>query len=310
MAEKCDVAIIGGGIAGLTAGLYAARLGLTTIVLERMMAGGQVINIEKLENYPGFPEGVPGADLGASIQEQASHAGADVRFTEVEGLKLGESYRVVETSDGLLEAKTVIIASGSSLRKLGVPGEEEFFGRGVSQCASCDGNFFANLPVAVVGGGDSALDEALVLTNYASKVTVLHRGKQFRAQGALQREILGHPKVEVRWNTVLEEILGQEEVKGIRVKDVAAGKATEEQVSGVFVFVGLEPNTKFLKGVVPLDGAGHIPVNLWMETTVPGVLAAGDLRQHSARQLASSAGDGATAAIAAGRYISSRSWPG
>ena len=308
MADRYDVAIIGGGLAGLTAGMYAARQGLKTVILERMMAGGQVFNVEKLETFPGFPDGVGGAELGPTVQDQAIKAGAEFKMAEVDALALKDPYRSLQTSEGQIDAKAVIVAAGSALRKLGVPGEEEFFGRGISQCASCDGNFFQDQVVAVIGGGDSALDEAMVLTEYASKVLIIVRGKQFRAMKAAQELVLAHPKVTVRWNTVVEEILGEESVTAIKLKDVASGDGRQESVSGVFVFVGLEPSTKFLQGIMPLDPAGHVPVNLWMETKVPGIYAAGDLREHSARQLVSAAGDGATAALAAGRYIASRSW--
>ena len=308
MPDRFDVAVIGAGLAGLTAATYAARFGLKTVVLERLMSGGQVINVEKLENFPGFPQGVSGAELGPLTQEQATGAGAEFQLTEVSGLQVQEPYRVVETADGALEAKAVIVAAGSALRKLGVPGEEELLGRGVSQCASCDAAFFVDQVVGVVGGGDSALDEALVLTDYASQILIFHRRDQFRAQNIAQERILDHPKIEVRWNTEVEAILGEETVSGVRIKDLTTGNTNEEPVEGMFIFVGLEPNTRFLQGVVPLDNAGHIPVSLWMETEVPGIFAAGDLRQHSASQLVSAAGDGATAAVAAARYISGKSW--
>lgn len=308
MAERYDVAIIGGGLAGLTAGMYAARQGLRTVILERMMAGGQVFNVEKMETYPGFPDGIGGAELGPNVQDQATKAGAEFKMAEVDSLTLKDPYRSLQTSEGEIIAKAVIVAAGSTLRKLGVPGEEEFWGRGISQCASCDGNFFQDQVVAVIGGGDSALEEAMVLTEYASKVLIIVRGKQFRGVKAAQDLALSHPKIEVRYNTVVEEILGEDNVTALKLKDATTGKEHQESVSGVFTFVGLEPNTKFLSGVLPLDGAGHIPVSISMETEVPGIFAAGDLREHSARQLVTAAGDGATAALAAGRYIASRSW--
>lgn len=310
MADTCDVAIIGGGLAGLTAGLYTSRYGLKTIVFEKLMPGGQVLNIGKLETLPGFPQGVSGIDIGTNAQDQAIKAGADVRFTEITGIELREPYRVLHTGDGDVQAKAVILAGGSRLRKLGVPGEDDFFGRGVSQCANCDGGFFTEQTVAVVGGGDSALDEALVLTEYASKILILHRGTRFSAQQVLQDEVQHNPKIEVRWNTVVEEIIGTKEgVSAIRTKDTSTGTVAQVDVTGVFVFVGLEPNTEYLQSVLPLDKAGHVPVNLSMETPVPGILAAGDLRQHSSRQLISAAGDGATAAVSAARYIGGRQWP-
>lgn len=243
MVEQCDVAIIGAAFAGLTAGVYAARSGLKMVILERLMVGGQVLNVEKLETLPGFPQGISGAEMGPSIQKQVSEAGADLRLAEVVELKSAAPYWVVSTGDEVLKAKAVIVATGSTLRKLGVPGEETFEGRGVSECASCDGGFFMDQVVAVVGGGDSALNEALVLTDYASKVLLCHRGPRFSAQQAIQRHVLDHPKIEVRWNTVIEEIIGPDEATGIRTKDSVTGKTNEEALSEVFIFVGLEPDT-------------------------------------------------------------------
>lgn len=306
MAQVYDVAIAGAGLAGLTAALYAARQGLKSVVIERMMPGGQVVNVDRLETYPGFPDGIPGIKLGPAVQDQAIKAGAEMRFAEATGLERRGPLWALRTPDGDVEATAVILAGGSTLRTLGIPGEAEFLGRGVSQCADCDGYFFANQTVAVVGGGDSALDEALVLTEHVAKVLVLHRGIQFRAQGATQRRLLGHLKVEVRWATVVEEILGGESVTAIRTKDVASGQSSVVPVSGVFIFAGLVPNTQWVKDVLPLDAAGHVPVDLWMQTPMPGIFAPGDLRQHSARQLIAAAGDGATAAIAAGRYVRQR----
>jgi len=309
MTAQYDLVVIGSGTAGLTAALFGARYGLRTLALESLMAGGQTLNAERIENLPGFTEGISGAEFGARLLEQAMDAGAEFQMTEATALRLEEPYRVVSTGNGDYTTKAVIVAAGSTLRKLGIPGEEELSGRGVSTCASCDGPFFQDQVVAVVGGGDSALEEAEVLTQFASQVILFHRGETLRGQKVLQDRVLALDKVRVLGNTVVEEILGEEGVTGVRTRDMVTGEASQVDLSGVFAYVGLEPNTRFLRGTIPLDNAGHIPTDLWMATEVPGVFAAGDIRQHSAAQLVTSAGDGATAAIAAFRYIQGRAWP-
>ncbi|MBI4232889.1 MAG: FAD-dependent oxidoreductase [Chloroflexi bacterium] len=308
MPEQYDVVVVGGGLAGLTAGLFACRYGLKTALVEANIPGGQIINAEKIENFPGFPQGIAGAELGPQVQEQAMQYGLDLKLAEAARLVLRDPYRVVETSEGPIQCKAVVVAAGSSLRKLGIPGEEEFYGKGVSHCATCDGPFFANEVVGVVGGGDSALDEALSLTQFASRVLLFHRRDTLRAQKVLQGRVLAHPKVEVRWNTRVTAIHGDSQVRSVAVQDTRSGETSQAPLSGMFIYVGLEPNTRWLQGAVPLDNSGHIPVDLWMQTPVAGVFAAGDIRQHSAAQLVTVAGDGATAAIAAYRYVSGRTW--
>lgn len=308
MASEYDVLVIGGGLAGMTAGMYAARHGLSVGVVERMMGGASIINVEKVENYPGFPEGIMGADLAAMTQEQAMNAGAEFVMGEVSGISGQGGYHVVDSDAGELRAKSVIIAAGSTLRLLGVPGEEEFMGRGVSQCATCDGPLYSGEVVGVAGGGDSATDEALVLSQYADKVLLFHRRDELRAQQALVDRVLADPKIEVVWNTVIDEVLGENTVSGVRTTNLATGEQGVRELSGLFVYVGLTPNAGFAEGMLQTDGGGHIPVNVSMETAVPGVYAVGDIRQHSSSQLVSAAGDGATAAIAAWRYISGKSW--
>ncbi len=309
MNEQYDVAIVGGGAAGMTAGLYASRAGMRTVVLERLMPGGQVINAEKIENLPGFPEGISGPDFAMSIQDQATRYGAEVELSEVSELRRDEPFWRLACYGEDVRARSVIVAGGSTLRRLGVPGEERLHGAGVSYCATCDGAFFADQVVAVVGGGDSALDEAAVLTEFASRVIVFHRRDSFRGQRVLQERALSHPKVEVRWNTVVDEILGETQVEGVATTDVTSGETTRVDLAGVFIYVGLEPNTEYLRNVVDLDKAGHVPTDIWMRTAQPGLFAAGDIRQGSAAQLVSAAGDGATAAIAAQRYVESGYWP-
>ena len=298
-----DVVIIGGGAAGLTAGIYTCRAGLKTLMLERLMPGGQVINAENIENFPGFPDGISGAEIGPLMQQQAMKYGLQIQLGEVDELeKEGDSWRVSAWGQEHT-GKAVIIAGGSTLRKLGVPGEEELFGAGVSYCATCDGGFFINQTVGVVGGGDSALDEALVLTEYASKVLLFHRGDVFSGEQVLIDRVLSNPKIEVRWNTTVSEILGDGQVQGMSIVDELTGETSRIDLSGVFIYIGLDPNTGYLQDLLPLDNAGHIPTDIWMNTDARGIFAAGDIRQNSAAQLVSAAGDGATAAIAARRYL-------
>jgi thioredoxin reductase (NADPH) len=308
MASDYDVLIVGGGLAGMTAGMYASRHGLRTGIVERMMGGASIINVEKVENFPGFPEGIMGADLAAMTQEQAMTSGTEFVMGEVSGISASGDYHVVSSDSGNLQAKVVIVAAGSTLRLLGIPGEEEFTGRGVSQCATCDGPLYSGEVVGVVGGGDSAADEALVLAQYADRVLLFHRGNELRAQQELVNRVLADPKIEVVWNTVIEEVLGENTVSGVSTTNLATGEKGARELSGLFVYVGLSPNGNLVDGLLDTDASGHIPVNVSMETALPGVYAVGDIRQHSSSQLVSAAGDGATAAIAAFRYISGKSW--
>ena len=303
MANDYDVLIVGGGLAGMTAGLFAARHGMSTAIIEKMMGGAQIINIEKIENFPGFPQGIAGAELAPAVQEQAMDAGMEFIMGEATTVSRDGDYKVVSTDGGEYRARAVIVAAGSSLRALGITGEEEFYGRGVSHCATCDGPMFMGETVGVVGGGDSAVDEALTLTEYAGKVFLFHRRDELRAQQVSQERLLGNLKIEVLWNTVVETVLGEDTVSGVRARNVVTNLESVIDLTGLFVYVGLEPNSQMVSTLVKLDRSGHIPVNLSMETSVPGLYAVGDLRQHSVSQLITSAGDGATAAIAAFNYI-------
>ena len=287
----------------MTAGMYAANYGLSTGLIEQMMGGAQIINIENIENFPGFPQGIAGAELAPAVQEQAMDAGMQFIMGEATAVSRDGDYKVVATDSGEYRARAVIVAAGSSLRSLGIAGEEEFYGRGVSHCATCDGPMFMDETVGVVGGGDSAVDEALTLTEYADKVFLFHRGDELTAQQVAQNRLLGNPKIEVLWNTVLETIIGENTVSGVSTRNVVTNLESIIDLTGLFVYVGLEPNSQMVDKVLKLDNSGHIPVNLSMETSVPGLYAVGDLRQHSVSQLITSAGDGATAAIAAFNYI-------
>ncbi|MBI4497113.1 MAG: thioredoxin-disulfide reductase [Chloroflexi bacterium] len=303
MAQEYDIIIIGGGAAGLTAGLYAARARRKTILFEKAVPGGQIATTSLVENYPGFPEGIDGPDLAERMEEQAKKYGLEMVFAEAEGLTIQGARRVVHTSEGEFVGKAVIITSGAEHRKLGVPGEAELTGRGVSYCATCDAAFFKDQVVVVVGGGDAALDEGLFLTRYAAKVIVVHRRDQLRASRVLQERAFATPKMEFVWDTVVEEILGESKVGGVRVRNVKTGQGRTIAADGVFVYIGLVPQSDFLKGLLPIDGGGHLEANLWMETAIPGVFAAGDVRVNAARQLVSAAGDGCTAAIRADHYL-------
>ncbi len=308
MANDYDVLVVGGGLAGLTAGMFGARYGLKTGLIEQMMGGAQIINIEKIENFPGFPQGIAGAELAPAVQEQAMDAGTEFIMAEATVVSRDGKYKIIATDAGDYRAKAVILAAGSTLRKMGIPGEEEMYGRGVSQCATCDGPLYMGQVVGVVGGGDSAADEALTLTQYAGRVLLFHKRQQLTAQKVLVDRVNQERRIEVVYNSSVEAVLGEDTVSGVRVRNVVTNMENVVDLTGLFVYVGLEPNSRLVQGLVKLDNAGHIPVNVSMETEVPGLYAAGDIRQNSASQLVTSAGDGATAAIAAFKYINSQTW--
>jgi len=301
--RDADLIIIGAGAAGLTAAMFVGRYGLKVVVVEQLGAGGQIINAERIDNLPGFPDGVAGHELGPLLHQQAEAAGVEFVLDTVERLEASGVDRIVHGASETLRAPAVIIAAGSALRPLGVPGEEKFLGKGVSHCASCDGALFAGLDVCVIGGGDSALDEALVLAEHASDVKLFHRGPQLDAQQVLRDRVAATDKIELALDTIVEEIVGEDAVTGVRLRNAKTGRARLEACRGVFVYVGLEPNTAFVRGLLALDAAGHIETDINMRTSLAGVFAAGDIRAHSVAQLAAAAGDGATAAIAAFRYL-------
>jgi thioredoxin reductase (NADPH) len=304
--REYDVVIIGGGPAGLTAGIYAARARLKSLLLEKGATGGWIINAGVVENYPGFLDGVNGLELADAMQQQAVKFGLETLTAEVTGLDLKGEQKVLKTSEGDIIAKAVIIAGGSDRIKLGVPGEEEFTGRGVAYCAVCDGYFYRDVPVAVVGGGNAAINEALELTKFASKITLIHRRDELRATKILQERAFAEPKIEFLWNTVVEAIEGEDTVKKLRLKNVQTGEKSTLDISGIFVATGFRPNTDYLKNIVALAENGTIITNEKMETNVPGILAAGDIRANSIRQVAAAVGDGAVAAIYAERHITGK----
>lgn len=305
MARTVELAIVGGGAAGLVAALYAARARIETVVIERMGLGGQLSVIDRIENFPGFPDGITGADLAARLARQALDAGAQVVYAEATALRSGAdgAPHTLVTDAETLQARAIVLACGSGPARLGIPGEEAFAGRGVSSCATCDGDFCRGEPAVVVGGGDSAVDEARYLAGIASSVTLVHRRDALRAERIGQERLFALPNVSVLWNAHVEAILGDETVRAVRVRVAGDTRPRELPAAGVFIYAGLQPNTAWLRGAVAMDAGGHVSANERLETSAPGIFAAGDLRQHSARQLAASAGDGATAAIWAERYL-------
>ncbi|NQT74412.1 MAG: thioredoxin-disulfide reductase [Chloroflexi bacterium] len=298
-----QVIIIGGGPAGLTAGMYATRAGLNTLLLEKMVPGGQITTSEWVENYPGFPQGISGFDLAQLMEEQARKHGLEIRMTEVTGMDISENQKIVKISEGDYSADAVIIAGGTEHAKLGIPGEEELVGRGLSYCATCDGPFFRDREVAVVGGGDVAIADALFLSRFSSKVSVIHRRDQLRASKILQDRAFANEKIEFIWDTVVDAIDGGDTVKALQLRNVKTEDKSNLQVGGVFMAVGTKPNTEYLAELLKLGPNGTIPVNNQMETAIPGVFAAGDIREGSIRQVVAAAGDGAIAAMAAERFI-------
>ena len=308
MADDFEVVVAGGGIGGLTAAVHSARLGRATLALSGRAPGGLLLSIEQIEGVPGFPEGVPGYDLCPMLQEQAADEGADVRMAELQTIEpVNDGWRVA-TDDGEVTARAVILATGARLKTLGVDGEERLQGRGVSHCASCDAPLMRDRTVGVIGGGDSALQEALTLAEAVGEVIVLHRGDALDAQATYQRRTLEHPKITIRYGTVVEEILGEDVVSGVRTRDASSGDTGELELGGVFVYVGLQPNTEFLRDRLELDEDGLVATDATLRTELPGVFAAGILRRGSLGQAAISAGEGANAAKAAYRYLTDGEW--
>ena len=295
--------IIGGGPAGLTAGLYTSRARINSLLLEKGLVGGQIADTEQIDNYPGFPRGISGFELGQLVHQQATKYGLKIIIAEAAGIELQREQKVIRSAEGDFTTKAVIIASGSERVKLDVLGEEKFTGKGVSYCAICDAAFFKEKPVAVVGGGNAALTEAIQLNKFASKVTVIHRRNQLRATRILQEKAFSEPKIEFLWDTTIEEIAGKDLVERIRLRQVKTGQQSALDVAGVFISIGFKPNTDYLKSVLPLDATGAIITNDELETEIPGIFAAGDIRHHSARQAITAAGDGAAAAIYAEKYL-------
>jgi thioredoxin reductase (NADPH) len=308
LATEFDVVIAGGGIAGLTAGVTTARLGRTTLVLTGDVPGGQLMSIERIEGYPGFPEGVPGYDLCPMLQDQAVAAGAEFMVTGLERLDAQDGQWRVTTGEGDILARAVIVATGSSPKKLDVPGEQRLTGNGVSQCASCDAPLLRDRIVAVVGGGDSAMQEALTLAAFAAKVIILHRGDALTGQACYRDRVTANQKIDIRFDTAVTEILGEAKVTGLRTRQSPDGAVADLEVAAIFAYVGLQPNTAVLQDRLSLDRTGKIPTDGWMRTELAGVCAVGNLRSQSPCRAVSAAGDGASAAVAVDRYLTVGAW--
>jgi len=299
------VLIIGAGPAGLAAALYAARAELEPIVLTGMTLGGQVSLTHIIENYPGFPEGLPGPELGELFKSQAERFGAKVVLDTATEVDFSEQPYKVKSYGSNYTCDVVIIATGANPRHLEIPGEEEFTGRGVSYCGTCDGFFFKDKEIVVVGGGDSALEEGIFLTRFATSVTVVHRRDELRASPILQSRAKGNPKIEFVWDSVVNSIEGEDTVKSVQLKNRKTGKKTKFETEGVFIFIGHIPNTELFDGQLDLDEKGYLVANKYMETKKPGIYAAGEVADPHFRQVITSAGMGAVAAIQATRYLES-----
>lgn len=298
-----NVIIIGSGPAGLTAAIYSARADLTPLMIEGYQAGGQLMLTSDVENYPGYPKGVLGPEMMADFRKQAERFGTRFLTKDVTKVDFGKRPFQIFVNDERFEAKAVIISTGASARLIGLPNEKRLMGKGVTTCATCDGAFFRNMEVAVVGGGDSAMEEALFLTKFCTKVTVIHRRDQLRASKIMQDRAFAHPKVKFVWNTLVEDVLGDKEVEGLRLKNDKSGEISELKVAGLFVAIGHDPNTQLFKGQIEMDKNGYLTTRDGTKTNVPGVFACGDVQDHVYRQAVTAAGSGCMAAIDAERYL-------
>ena len=301
---KFDVIIIGAGPSGYTAGIYCSRAGYDTLILSGILPGGQLVNTTEVENYPGFENGIMGPDLMIDMRKQSQRMGTTIIDDVAVDVDFRRPPYKVLTGSEEYESKAVIIATGANPKKMGITGEEEFSGRGVSYCATCDGNFFTDQDVVVVGGGDAAIDEGLYLTGMAKTVTVVHRRDKLKASPIMQNRAFAEPKMEFRWNHVVEEIKGNGGgVEKLLLRNVKDNKVNEIYTNGVFIYIGFYPNSGLLKGLMDMDSGGHVITDIRMGTSIPGVFACGDIRQYSDRQLGTAVGDGITAALSAYRFI-------
>jgi thioredoxin reductase (NADPH) len=299
-----DVVIVGGGPAGLTAGLYTARGKLRSLLIEQGLTGGLVTTTEWVENYPGFDEGILGAELAQKMERQATRFGLEIISGSVANISINEKIKEVTLDGGQkYEARSVILTTGAHPRNLKVEGEDEFRGKGVSYCATCDGAFFKGERIAVVGGGDSAIQEAIFLTKFAEKVFIIHRRDKLRSEKILQERAFSNSKIEIIWDSVVEKITGDTGVNALHIRNVKTDEKSAIDVQGVFIYIGYNPSTEFLAGLANLDEDNYLITDENMATSAPGVFAAGDVRSMSVKQIATAVGDGATAAIAAEKYI-------
>jgi thioredoxin reductase (NADPH) len=304
--KSYEVVIIGGGPAGLTSALYASRARLSTLLIENGLFGGQMTTTELIENYPGFPQGVTGDELSRLMEEQTKRFGAETVNEEIVEVKLEGDLKSVRTHESSYLCKALIICTGTEYRKLGVPGENEFAGKGISYCATCDGAFFKDSQIFVVGGGDSALTEALFLTKFVKELTIIHRRDELRATKIYQERAFANPKIKFLWNSVVQEIKGNQVVRSVLIKNVKTGEIKEFNTDGIFLFVGLIPRTQFLKGLIQMNEEGYIITDENCETSAKGIYAAGDCRKKLLRQISTAVGEGATAAFAAEKYLESK----
>jgi thioredoxin reductase (NADPH) len=300
-----DVIIIGSGPAGLAAGLYTSRARLRTLILEKEIMGGELMNRDLIENYPGFSNGVQGPELGSGMLQQIMNFGAEIELGEATAIEIESDYKIVKTAEQNRTCKGLIIATGAHPKKLNVPGEEEFADKGVFYCATCDGPQFADKIVAVAGAGDSGITEGLYLTRMVARAVVIEILPQPKAIKVLLERAFSNPKMEIKCGTKIETIVGDEGVRALELQDIATAAKSRLPVDGILVHIGVQPNTQFLSGILPLDSKGQIQVNENMETHIPGIFAAGDVRQHSPMQIATAVGDGVNAAMSLGRYLES-----
>jgi thioredoxin reductase (NADPH) len=298
-----DMVIIGGGPAGLTAGIYASRALMNVVLFEKGTYGGQMLTTAHLENYPGFPDGIGGFELADLMHKQAETFELPIEYRSVDKIRKEGELFILDSGSEEIRTKSVVLATGATPIKMGVPGEERLTGRGVSYCATCDGALYRERTVAVIGGGDSAVEEALFLTRFASRVHIVHRRDQLRAVPLTSKRALENEKITMEWNTVLTEVLGEDEVKELLLKDVKTGETRSIEADGVFIYVGITPNTDFVSELAQLDSGGYIVTDNTMQSSVPGLYAAGDMRSGSIRQVSSAVGDGATAAFYAYKYL-------
>lgn len=298
-----DVLIVGGGGSGLTAAIYASRANLKCLLFERLTPGGQIALTDVVENYPGFPEGITGTDISMRMEEQARKYGTEIFYEDVRSIKKTDGIFHVVTSKAEYLSKTVIIASGAAFRTLGAPGERELTGKGVSYCATCDGAFFKNKEIVVVGGGDSALQEGIFLTRFVTKLTIIHRRDKLRASAILQDRAKNNPKINFMWDAIVTSIIGAGKVEKLRIKNLKTDLESDFKTDGIFIFIGHDPATKFLEGFVEMDARGYVKTNEHLETSVPGVFAAGEARIGAVKQLVAACGEGCQAALNAQAYL-------